>query len=296
MAEVEALRQKLEELEKRLGEEEKKTQEAREEAMEAKDEMKKVFEEAKKVPQVYVGHGRKLEVFKDRPTKPGDASVQDWIVDVRGRLALQSKTTEEAAAFIKDHLAGNARREILGRGSAVANDPTKILAVLEKVFGDGDTLPQLQQRFFAYKQSGNQNLLSCSLELVTLHDRIVKLDSNFKGCRESALKGRLAEAVQDESLRRELRRLNIEAPELSFFEFRDRGIEWMGTTPPKNATVNAIKTEPKANDPIMELLRKQTEQLELQQKQLNELQSKLQSSRSPVFPLRIISLGQFDKI
>ena len=36
-----------------------------------------------------------------------------------------------------DHLAGNARQEIMG--TAISEDPTKIFEVL-RVFGDGDTL------------------------------------------------------------------------------------------------------------------------------------------------------------
>ena len=51
----------------------------------------------------------------------------------------------------------------------------------------------------------------------------------FKACRDSALKGRLAEAVNDEGLRRKLRRLNMECPELSFFDARDRAMAWLGT-------------------------------------------------------------------
>ena len=105
MAELEALKQQLAELEKRLSDEEKKAAEAREETDEAKKELKKVMEEAKKAqPQVYVSHGRRLEIFKGRPVKPGDITVQIWIVDVNGQLALRPRTQKEAAAFIKDHL------------------------------------------------------------------------------------------------------------------------------------------------------------------------------------------------
>ncbi len=45
------------------------------------------------------------------------------------------------------------------------------------------------------------------------------------------MKGRLAEAVRDQGLARELHRLNIEAPGLTFFELRDRAVEWIGRRP-----------------------------------------------------------------
>ena len=46
---------------------------------------------------------------------------------------------------------------------------------------------------------------------------MVELDPTFSPSKTSLLKGRLAEAVRDEGLKRELRRLNIEAPKLDFF-------------------------------------------------------------------------------
>ena len=271
MAELEALKQQLAELEKRLSDEEKKAAEAREETDEAKKELKKVMEEAKKAqPQVYVSHGRRLEIFKGRPVKPGDITVQDWIVDVNGQLALRPRTQKEAAAFIKDHLGGDARKEILGRGSEVGDNPQKIMAVLEKVFGDGDTLPQLQQRYFSYKQGPHEDLLACSLGLVTLYDRIASLDPTYQVCRESVLKSRLAEAVRDVGLKRELRRLNVESPSLSFFQLRDRAVEWLGNSGKSEGTVNEV-VAPETSSLILDLLKKQADQMEQQQKQINAL-------------------------
>ncbi len=52
-------------------------------------------------------------------------------MDVRGQLALRQQTRKEEAAFIKYHLGWNARQEILGRGESVANNPEKILQILE---------------------------------------------------------------------------------------------------------------------------------------------------------------------
>lgn len=273
MEETEQLKQRLAELEARLDEEKKKTADAKEENDEVRAELKKATESSKQSPKpVYIAPGRRLEIFKDRPTKPGDVTVHDWIVDVRGQLELRGMTTKEAAAYIKDHLAGNARKEILGRGEEVGSNPDKIISILERVFGDGDSLPQLQQRFFSYKQAHNEDLLDCSLMLVTLYDRIGALDPTYLACRESSLKGRLAEAVTDEGLRRELRRLNVESPSLSYFQLRDRAIEWLGTLKRPNSsrretTVNEVSFESN----VLDLLRQQGEQIAAQQKQLDSL-------------------------
>ena len=52
-------------------------------------------------------------------------------------------------------------------------------------------------------------------------------DPSFNVNRDKMLKDRLAEAVRDESLRRELHRLNVEASELGFF-LLDRALRWLG--------------------------------------------------------------------
>ena len=97
------------------------------------------------------------------------------------------------------------------------------------MFGDGDTLPTLQQKFFSYQEGEKKDPLGLSLKLVEMYDRICRIDPTYVPCRGGgALKGRLAEAARDEGLRRELRRLTIESGHLSYFDMRDRAIGWLG--------------------------------------------------------------------
>ena len=153
----------------------------------------------------------------------------------------------------------------------MTSEPEEIFRVLLKVFGDGDTLPQLQQKFFSYRQGPKEDLLTCSLELVELFTWMAKLDESCKATKGKTLKGRLAEAVRDEGLQRELRRLNMEAPELSFFDVRDRAIEWLGRRhPPKEATVQGIEASNDAGG-LQALLKKQSELIEKQQQQIDSL-------------------------
>ena len=42
------------------------------------------------------------------------------------------------------------------------------------------------------------------------------------------MKYQQADAVKDKVLQREIRQLNVDKPELSYFEMRDRAIEWLG--------------------------------------------------------------------
>ncbi|XP_063951585.1 uncharacterized protein LOC129271552 [Lytechinus pictus] len=227
---------------------------------------------------VYVAPGRRLEVFAGRPTRQSDQGVHDWVAGVRAQLELRGIKGKEAAAFIREYLEGDARREVSGRGEDIKDDPESIFSVLTKVFGDGNSLPRLQQSFYSFEQGPSFDLLSCSLQLVDLFDRMVQLDPTLKVQREPSLKSRFAEAVRDEALRRELRRLNIESPQLSFFELRDRALEWLGPvqTKRKDASVRTMVADPE----VMELLKKQAEQMEQQQKQLDKINAIL-SRRQP---------------
>ena len=218
---------------------------------------------------LYVASTRRIDRFRDRPEKDSDPTIHEWICDIKGQIASRHLPFDEQASFIVEHLAGKARQEILGRGSSVLTDPSQIFAILNKVFGDGDTLPQLQQRFFSFRQ-GDEDLLTCSLKLVELYDKIIEQDKSFQPCRVSALKGRLAEAVRDEGLKRELRRLNIESPALSFFDMRDRAIEWLGTPGRSTQKKEVSVRETQASD-LHALMQRQAEQLNAQQKQLDKL-------------------------
>ncbi|KAK2552973.1 hypothetical protein P5673_025684 [Acropora cervicornis] len=157
----------------------------------------------------------------------------------------------------------------------VKSNPEQIFAVLLRVFGDGDSLPQLQQQFFSYRQKEGEDLVSCSLHLLQLFDRIVQLDSSFKPGRDAQLKSRLAEAVREKNLRTELRRLNSEHPELTYFDVRDRVMKLMSKPPVKQSTL--VQETATAGLDIHSILRQQSQQISAQQKQIESLVSALSS-------------------
>jgi hypothetical protein len=222
---------------------------------------------------------QRLDKFRGPPEKSTDPSVREWVADVRATAEIRKLTDADFSSLILSHLGGKARQEIAGRGDDVKKKPEDILAILLNVFGDLDQrLPVLQQRFYAYQQEG-EDILTCSLTLVEIYDRIIELDAGFKNAREQSLKGRFAEAVKDETLRRELRRLNEEQSTLPFFELRDRAVRWVGASgqaAPKHRTVNEIAAGG-ATEELTQTLKRQSEMLEQQQRQINEL---LQAKRN----------------
>ncbi|KAK3737241.1 hypothetical protein QZH41_010870 [Actinostola sp. cb2023] len=262
-------------------------------AHEAEREIKKMLREnkpdEKKVSEVkerviYVSPSHKLERFRGKPERASDLSVEEWIDDARAACASRGLASKEQAAYLVEHLAGRARREVLGRGEEVKGDPENIFMVLLRVFGDGDSLPHLQQLFYAYRQGEGDDLVTCSLELVKLFDRIVQLDSSFKAGRDSQLKTRLAEAVCEDNIRTEMRRLNSEHPELPFFDARDRVMKLMRSQ--DNFKTSKVKqevviNEVSADQDIRNVLKQQGQQLIAQQKQIESLLTALNTRSTP---------------
>ena len=95
------------------------------------------------------------------------------------------------------------------------------------------------------------------------------------------MKNRLAEAVLEDNIRTELRRLNTEHPELPFFDARDRVMQLMSqhSKPPK-VSRDIVVQEVKADQEIREMLKHQSLQMAAQQKQIESLMQVL-SHRGP---------------
>ena len=82
-----------------------------------------------------------------------DPIIEEWIRDVEGQLCSRKLEGEQAILIVLDHLAGKARLEMLGRfDNAGKTKVEDIFEALRNTFGDGDTKPQLLQKFFSYTQ------------------------------------------------------------------------------------------------------------------------------------------------
>lgn len=112
-----------------------------------------------------------------------------------------------------------------------------------------------------------------------MYDRIAGIDKSYIEGREKTLKGRLAEAVRDESLKRELRRLNLEMPSLSFFDLRDRAIAWMGNGPQKAhlREIPVVRETVTSEDKVLNLLQQKGKRLDDQQTQIESLLKRLEA-------------------
>ena len=233
---------------------------------------------------VYLSQGPKLSRFRGRPQSKDDPLVEEWVADAQNMLATRKSSPSEGVALLLEHLSGEARQEIVGRGQNTTSDPELILGTLLSVFGGGETLGHLQQKFFSYHQT-NEDLLTCSLTLVSMCERLCAKDASFSAKKTSLLKERFADAVKDENLRRELTRLNLEQPHLDFFGLRDRAITWAeASTSPRKGIVSSHEV---GAEDLRSLVERQQSQLDRQAELLSQQQKMLETlaserdSRSP---------------
>lgn len=77
-----------------------------------------------------------------------------------------------------NNLLRKVRIEISERRETVSKDPKIIFAALSKVFGDGDSLPMLQEIFFSYNQLDSEEI-HCFSELIDLFDGIAAFNQIF---------------------------------------------------------------------------------------------------------------------
>ena len=103
-----------------------------------------------------------------------------------------------------------------------------------------------------------------------IFDRIAQLEPSFLPGRETQLKNRLAEAVIDDSLRTELRRLNTEHPDLSYFDARDRVMK-LTSGHLKPPSKEAVVREVAVGKGLQQVVQQQASQIAAQQKQIESL-------------------------
>ncbi|KAJ8046473.1 hypothetical protein HOLleu_05151 [Holothuria leucospilota] len=232
------------------------------------------------VQPIYVTSTMRLETFKGATSDGKGPDVLEWVGDVRSQLTSRRMKGEQAVAFIVEHTGGKARQEIKGRGKL--QDPEEVLRIQLKVFGDNQSLSQLLQRFYTYRQADDEDLIGCSLKLLGLSNRICPLDAAFKASKDKTLKARFADAVRDEALQRELRRLNVESPGLTFFELRDRVVDWVGPSGVKGhrdgrkqATVQEARGGDSSDGEVLRLLKQHEVEMKEQQTKLDHLMASL---------------------
>lgn len=221
---------------------------------------------------VYVSREKKIPKLRGRPRDQQDVDVTDWLEDIKSSISARRMSPDEQVDFIMQHLVGEAKSEMRLRFRG-ERDVTRLLDAIEESYGYVDSATSLKKEFFRRDQGEKESFEDYSLALVKVADRIVQRDNREDESINKELKERLTEGVVDNHFRRELRRLNMDEPELTFWSFRARAMKWLGddnSGKARNATVHEVSHTPTTST-LEEKMGKQQAQIDAIEKKLDLL-------------------------
>ena len=128
-----------------------------------------------------------------------------------------------------NHLGGTARDEIKCH-EGVKSDYKSLVKLLHKHFGAIETTQSLQRSFYEHNQAEGESLMDFSRALIRLYDIILDVASDseresLKGLGDRVLIGQFVAGARNQSMRIELRRLELAKPDQKFGEMRDAALD-----------------------------------------------------------------------
>lgn len=171
---------------------------------------------------VYVPRDRKCPMFRGKT----GLSVSEWSEEVQACMRARHLSRADQAAFIYDHLEGEAREEMRYRPREEREDPDKILDILQDLYGCSKSYVSLQEDFFSRKQQEGETLQEFSHALMNLMDRVVTNAPNGLPNSSVLLRDQFVEHVYDCALRRELKQYVRRQPTATLLDVRSEAIRW----------------------------------------------------------------------
>lgn len=243
---------------------------------------------------VFVPRERKCPMFRGR----SGIGLGEWMEEAEACMRARHLSTSDRAFFLFDHLEGEAREEIKYRSREEREDPAKIIAALQELYGCFDSYVALQEAFFSRRQREGETLQEFSLALMSLMASVRQRAPGDMPNAEAMLRDQFVEQVLDCALRRELKQLVRRQPTATLLEVRSEAIRWEHEGRPGGArgrshslpSVCGIQYGVQGSPPVLARspqvseLSEVREMLKLQQEQLNQLAqsiSRLQSSHQP---------------
>lgn len=230
---------------------------------------------------VFVSRDRKCPMFRGR----SGIGFSEWLEEAQACLRARHLSASEQAYFLFDHLEGEAREEIKYRSSTEREDPQKVIAVLQELYGCADSYVSLQEAFFSRRQQEGETLQEFSLALMQLMESVKQRAPSSMSNTDVLLRDQFVEHVLDGSLRRELKQFIRRQPTADLLEVRGEAIRWEREGLPGGVrgrsysvpSVLGFQCGVKGGPPVMSdtltsaELKEMREMLKLQQQQLNQL-------------------------
>jgi hypothetical protein len=169
----------------------------------------------------------------------GVITFEEWRGEAVTALRKQDLQGEEGVNYLLSHLEGTARDEIRYTVTSERDTPDKVYQILQDAFGVRQTVTQLMDAFFAFRQSEKQSVLEYSHELMRLLGKVQKKSPARIPETDVMLRDQFAEKLRDPYLRRELKKRIRQNTALTFKEIREEAYDWEEDeqTPRKRASV-----------------------------------------------------------
>lgn len=233
---------------------------------------------------------------KEKKLKPfsgaSGCDVYSFVEDVKAAIKVRKLEGEDVANFILSHLEGSARREIKHRPESLLTEPSKILDVLQETFGERCTLSSLMRELCNRGQKDGETVPEYAFALMALADKMQNLENAPD--LQVTLKEQFRDGLLDPVLRREVKRLMIEEPDVTFLSLRDWALEMaeeVSSLPQRKGTkINLYSVDASENqltktlETLSSVVEGQTlilQQIQKEQKELAERVEKLERPRPP---------------
>ena len=164
------------------------------------------------------------------PVKPGDCTLNAWLEELEFYCRQLELSEQDQISAALDHLGGVAKDEISCCPPEEIETMPQLIAVLVRMFGPPANVAALTSEFHARSQREGETLAEFSRAIMLIHDSMERTADEperaaLRVMRDKALKERLIQGSLDSGVRRELRRMHIEKPDLSFYKFREHVLE-----------------------------------------------------------------------
>ena len=169
----------------------------------------------------------KLSKFYGHPQKAGDLTVKEWLDEVEVYTRQMGHTDAAKATALIDHLGGAAKEEVLCASEAVKGDYVELTSLLRKRFGPAETLHSLTRAFNDRVRQDGESLADYSRTLMRLYSRMEKSAPKpedlqaLERLRDISLKGQFRKGVNNDSVSRDIERIEIREPDKTFPELRE---------------------------------------------------------------------------
>lgn len=174
---------------------------------------------------IYIPREKQIVPFNGEIGKDSH-TVDEFIDEIERVMRTRGLAREDQVDFILSHLKGSALEEIKLRMAGQTKQPSELFSYLRAAFREKRTTPQLLHAFYARRQLDGEDLREYSHALAQLLNAVLQQSPSMVADSQLVLRDQFMEGIRDTALRRELRRLVREKPELSLFDIREEAMMW----------------------------------------------------------------------